>query len=79
MLDRCNQEKHRAARFVLPFGMHVQQFLRWLRFGEPGNGETGVKYRIHIGGDGAVIFDYLMIQKSCLTRAFLLIVIDRPM
>ena len=31
-LDRCHQEKHRAARFVLPFGVPVEQFLRWLRF-----------------------------------------------
>ena len=79
MLDGCDQEKHRAARFVLPCGMHVQQFLRRLRFGEPGNGETGVKHRIHIGGDGAVIFDHLMPQKSGLALAFLLILIERPM
>ncbi len=31
-LERCDQEKHRASRFVLPYGMRVQQFLRWLRF-----------------------------------------------
>jgi hypothetical protein len=68
-----------AASFVSPFGMRVQQSLRWLRFGKLRHSETGVKYRIHIGSDGAVIFDYLMIQKSCPTRAFLLILIDRPM
>jgi hypothetical protein len=42
ILDRCDQEKHRAASFVLPFGMRVQQFLRWLRFRKLRKGETGV-------------------------------------
>ncbi len=42
MLDRCNQEKHRATSFVPHFGMLVQHFLRRLRFGELRNGETSV-------------------------------------
>ena len=66
LLDRSDQEKHGAARFVLPCGMCAQQFWRGLRFGEPGNGETGVKDRIHIGGDSAVILDHLLLQKACL-------------
>ena len=43
ILDRCDQEKHRAASFVPHFGKLVQHFSRRLRFGELRNGETNVK------------------------------------
>src|SRR2546422_6314561 len=42
ILDRCDQEKHRAASFIPHFGMLVPHFLRRLRFGELSNGETRV-------------------------------------
>lgn len=78
IVDRSDQEKHGAARFVPPFWMRGQHFLCWLRFAELRNGETSIKERIHIGGDGTMIFDHLMTQKSGLTRPFLLVMIDRP-
>src|SRR5438270_2346253 len=79
MLDRSDHEKHRAARFVPHFGMLVQHCLCGLRFGEPHNGETSVNERIQMGGDSTMIFDHIMVQKSCLARTFILVMVNRPM
>src|SRR2546421_9425880 len=79
ILDRCDQEKHRAASFVPHFGMLVQHCLCGLRFGELRHGETSVNERIQMGGDSTMIFENIMVQKSCLTRTFILVMVDRPM
>src|SRR5579885_284290 len=78
LFGSSDQEKHRAARFVLPFGILIQRFWRWLRFAKLLQGETSVNERIDVGGNGTMIFDNIVTQKSCLTQTFLLVMVNRP-
>ena len=59
--------------------MLIQHCLCGLRFGELHNGETSVNERIQMGSDCTMIFENIVVQKSCLTRTFILIMVDRPM
>ncbi len=55
-----DQQKYRAASFVLPFGMTVQHVLRRLWFREFADDETSINEHIYIRGDGSIIFDRVM-------------------